>query len=378
MIGGSVDVLEPAPRPGPPRDATALAADAPTARWRRTLRAVLQGIVGFGAAGMLLGWVLPWLTRTSWGQIVDQLAMIGWARAVGLLVLMLIALWFYTFTLTGSLPGLRHFPALIANLIGSGVSDAMPGGGAVGLAAQCGVFRSWGFGHRDIGTSVIVTTIWNMLIRALLPFVAIVWLLMDGSRTLPDLMIWGGWFAAAVTALFAGLAVAILVNDRSARTVGRLLDRLSAPLLRLAKRAPEQSIEQVAVDVRGRTIEVIRPNWLRLTVGVTGLLGVYFVIFWLCMRQFGIDLPLAQVFACYALSRMLTMVPLTPGGIGVTELASGLMIAFGADGVAAAAAVVLFAVYSHLLEIPLGMIMGGVWWATRERFALPDTSAAVA
>lgn len=381
LNGGFVDVLEPRRRRSAPPSAPAGSTGAPAgdvavppqARRAGVLRIVgrlVQAVVGIGAAVLLLGWVLPWLTKASWAQILDQLALTGWVNAAGLLVLMLIALWCYTFTLTGSLPGLTHRPALIANLIGSGVSDAVPGGGAVGLAATIGVLRSWGFSHRDIGTSVIVTTIWNLLIRALLPFVAIVWLLLDGSDSLPPLMVWGGWFAAAVTVVIAGLALLMLVNDHSARAVGGLLDRLGAPLLRASRRHPGHSIEHLVVDLRRRTIGVIRPNWSKLTFGVSGLLGVYFLIFWLCLRQFGIQLPLAQVFACYALSRMLTMVPLTPGGIGVTELASGLMIAFGADGAAAAASVVLFAVYSHLLEIPLGMLMGVVWWTTRKRFTI--------
>lgn len=384
--GGVVELLEPSPKPSADTGADARSdagaragrpqpAVAPGGGALRVVRRVVQAVVGIGGAVLLLGWVLPWLTKTSWAEILDQLAVTGWAKAAGLLVLMLIALWCYTFTLTGSLPGLKHRPALIANLVGSGISDAAPGGGAVGLAATVGIFRSWGFSHRDIGTSVIVTTIWNMLIRALLPFVAIVWLLLDGSHALPPLMLWGGWFAAAVTVLIAGLALVMLVNDHGARTIGGLLDRIATPVLRVFKRHPDQPIEHLVVDLRARTIGVIRPNWLKLTFGVTGLLGVYFVIFWLCMRQFGIELPLAQVFACYALSRMLTMVPLTPGGIGVTELASGLMIAFGVDGAAAAASVVLFAVYSHLLEIPLGMLMAGIWWATRKRFAIDRDAA---
>lgn len=390
MNGGAVDALEPDPLHSAQRDADLGVGAAAGAQWDaargaaaavppvggrrggalRRVRRVVQAVVGIGGAVLLLGWVLPWLTNASWAEILDQLAVTGWANAAGLLVLMLIALWCYTFTLTGSLPGLKHRPALIANLIGSGVSDAVPGGGAVGLAATIGIFRSWGFSHRDIGTSVIVTTMWNLLIRALLPFVAIVWLLFDGSRALPPLMVWGGWFAAAVTVAIAGLALVILVNDRGARTVGALLDRVATPLLRAFKRHPDQTVEHLVVDLRSRTIGVIRPNWIKLTFGVVGLLGTYFVIFWLCMRQFGIELALAQVFACYALSRLLTMVPLTPGGIGMTELASGLMIAFGADGAAAAASVVLFAVYSHLLEIPLGTLMAGIWWTTRKRFAI--------
>lgn len=329
---------------------------------------IVQAVVGIGAAVVLLGWVLPWITHTTWGEILDRISLIGWPKALWLLFLMLVALSFYTFTLVGSLPGLKHRPALVVNLIGSGVSDAMPGGGAVGLAAQYAVFRSWGFSHRNIGTSVIITTIWNLLMRALLPFGAIVWLLLGGAENLPKEMIWGGWFAASVAAMITVLTAAILVNDKSAHLVGRALDKVVVPVMRLLKKAPDQSLEQIAVDIRGRVIGVIRPNWPGLTIGLVGLLGVYFEIFRECVVAFGIDLPWPQLFACYALRQMLTMVPLTPGGIGVTELASVLMIAFGADGGAAAASILLFAIYSHLLEIPLGAIMGLVWWKTKDRF----------
>ncbi|WP_219106284.1 lysylphosphatidylglycerol synthase transmembrane domain-containing protein [Austwickia sp. TVS 96-490-7B] len=327
---------------------------------------VVQAVVGIGLAAFLLGWVLPWLTHTSWSEILHEMARLGWAKALLLFAMMMAGLYCYTFTLSASLPGLKHIPALIVNLCGSGVSNSMPGGGAVGVAAQYAIFRSWGFSHRNIGTSLIITSIWNLLVRAILPLIAIVWLFASGTTNLPHQLVIGVWGAVGVATVMVGLAVGILASDKGAHAIGRGLDKVVRPVLRLFKRDTDQDIEAIAVDIRSRVIGVVRPGWQRLTFGIVGFLGIYFFLFRECMLAFGIDLPWPQAFACYALSRLLTMVPLTPGGIGVTELAALLMIAFGAGHAAALASVVLFAVYSHILEIPLGMLSAAAWAATRK------------
>jgi uncharacterized protein (TIRG00374 family) len=350
-----------APAPGP-------GAGKPARSTADVVKKTLQVVVGLGVAVVLLGWVLPWLTHTSWHQIGWELRRLGWGKALMLFGFMMAGLYCYTFTLSASLPGLKHAPALIVNLCGSGVSNSMPGGGAVGVAAQYAIFRSWGFSHRNIGTSLIITSIWNLLVRAILPMIAVIWLLVSGTTDLPHLIVIGVGGAVVVAAVMVGLAVAILASDKSAHAIGKLLNKVVRPVLRLLKKNDQVDVEAIALDMRSRVIGVVRPGWLRLTFGIVGFLGIYFFLFRECMLAFGIDLPWAQAFACYALSRMLTMVPLTPGGIGVTELAAGLMVAFGAGGHQAAAAVVLFAIYSHILEIPLGMLAFVAWRATKERY----------
>ena len=347
---------------------TPLDAVAPRRSAADVLKRVAQVIVGLTIATVLIGWVLPWLTHTTWDQILHEMRHLGWGKAFLLFGFMVAGLYCYTFTLSASLPGLRHAPALIVNLCGSGVSNSMPGGGAVGVAAQYAIFRSWGFSHRNIGTSLVITSIWNLLVRAILPIVAVVWLFASGTTSLPRPIVLGVLGAVVVAAVMVGLAIAILASDRSAHAIGRGLNGVITPVLRLFKKDHGQDIESIAVDIRARVIDVIRPGWLRLTFGIVGFLGIYFFLFRECMLAFGIDLPWPQAFACYALSRMLTMVPLTPGGIGVTELAAGLMVAFGADGGPAAAAVLLFAIYSHILEIPLGLVAAGAWTATRKHY----------
>ncbi|HQW74694.1 MAG TPA: UPF0104 family protein, partial [Ornithinibacter sp.] len=136
-------------------------------------RKTLQAVVGLGLAVALLVWGLPYFAKTTWVDIWDVIATIPLSHAVGFQLLMLAGLWCYTFTFTGSLPGLTHSKALIVNLCGSSVSNLLPGGGAVGLAATYAICRSWGFSRRATSTSVVVTGVWNVLARIALPVIAI-------------------------------------------------------------------------------------------------------------------------------------------------------------------------------------------------------------
>ena len=183
-------------------------------------RQVLQTVIGLGLAAAMLIWGLPYFAKTSWADIWSVIRTIPLSHALVFQALMLLGLWSYTFTFTGSLHGLSHGKALIVNLCGSSVSNLLPGGGAVGLAATYAICRSWGFSRRATSTSVIVTGVWNVLARIALPVVAIgaLWF---GGVTLPPALT-----DLAVAGMFTGLAilgafVAIMVSERAAQAIGR-------------------------------------------------------------------------------------------------------------------------------------------------------------
>ena len=157
-------------------------------------RKVVQAVIGIGLAAVLLVWGLPHFAKTSWGEIWDVIRTVPLSMALLFQVIMLAGLWSYTFTFTGSLRGLSHSKALIVNLCGSSVSNLLPGGGAVGLAATYAICRSWGFSRRATSTSVIVTGVWNVLARIALPVVAIAALWFGGismPEALTDLAVAG-------------------------------------------------------------------------------------------------------------------------------------------------------------------------------------------
>ena len=347
---------------------------------------VLQTVIGLALAAAMLIWGLPYFAKTSWADIWTVIRSIPLSHALGFQVLMLLGLYSYTFTFTGSLHGLSHGKALIVNLCGSSVSNLLPGGGAVGLAATYAICRSWGFSRRNTSTSVIVTGVWNVMARIALPVVAIA-ALWFGGVTLP-----GALTDLAVAGMFTGLAIlgafiAIMASERAAQAIGRGLDRVLGRLLRRRSEAkvdaaaaaaraagdepaavkPPMSITELVTDLRARINDIVASGWVSMTLGMVGFFGAYYVLFVLIMRGTGVTLPLNLLFAAFAIGRLLTAVGITPGGMGITETAtSAVLVGWGADRPEAAAGVVLFSVFTHLMEVPLGALGWLLWTASKK------------
>jgi uncharacterized membrane protein YbhN (UPF0104 family) len=340
--------------------------DSTVTRWRPRLRRVVQGLFGVGIAVGLIVWGLPHFVGTTWVEVFDRLQQIGPLTALQLLALMLCGLWFYTFVFTGSLPGLSHARALILNVCGSSVGNLLPGGGAAGVAATYGICRSWGFSRRDISTSIIITGVWNGLARVALPVVGLLVLLTDAS-SLPKPVVRAGAGGAVFGIALLALFIAVIVSERAATAVGRALDKVVGRLWHRSRVGREMSIDELVHDLRGRLNAVVRSGWRSMTFGLLGFFGIHYVLFWFCLHTQGVQVTYAHTFAAYAVGRLLSMVGITPGGVGITEIGStAVLIAFGASPGAAAAGVVLFSLYIHVLEIPLGAIGWVAWGVSRK------------
>jgi len=336
-------------------------------RWRPSVRQVIRGVLGLGVAAGLLGWGLPHFAGITWSEVFDILRQIGPGTAVALLSLMLCGLWLYTFVLAGSLPGLSHLKALVLNVCGSSVGNLLPGGGAAGVAATYGICRSWGFSRRDISISVVVSGVWNVLGRVALPVIGAGALLSEAS-TLPEPVVRGGAIGAGAGLTLLVLFVAVIVSERAATVVGRGLDKAWRPLWRRSRASRDFSIDDLVRDLRSRLNAVVRTGWLKMTFGLIGFFSVYFLLFWSCLDAVGVHVSVAHVFAAYAVGRLLSTVGITPGGLGITETGTvAVLIGFGANPAAATAGVVLFSIYIHVLEIPLGAFGWLAWSMSRKR-----------
>ncbi len=324
-------------------------------------RQLIQFGLGMALAVVLLVWGLPYFAKTSWGDIWHVIRSVPWYHAVGFQLIMLFGLYCYTFTFTGSLRGLTQGKALVINLCGSSVSNLLPGGGAVGLAATYAICRSWGFSRRATSTSAIVTGVWNVLARIALPVVAILVLVLSGvtlPAALTDLAIAGSLTGLAIIAAFA----AIMASERAAQGIGRLVDRAVGPLVRRRRPDSTMRVEDLVHDLRSRITDVVLWRWWSMTLGMIGFFGAYYVLFVLIMRETGVVLPLNLLFAAFAIGRLLTAVGITPGGVGVTEsVTTVVLVGWGADSASATAAVVLFSLFTHVMEVPLGGLGWLLW-----------------
>ncbi|HEU5155952.1 MAG TPA: lysylphosphatidylglycerol synthase domain-containing protein [Streptosporangiaceae bacterium] len=335
----------------------------------RTLRIWLSVLSLAAVVGLVAA--LPYIVGVNWDGVRGVLGELSAGVLAGLVVLWLAGLGAYTFVLTASLPRLTHLRAFILNAAGSAVSNVLPLGGAAGVAVTYGMCRSWGHRPYAIMVSTLVTGVWNVLARLLLPALGIAALLV--AHEVPDrrLAVTAGAAGAGLLAV-AGLLVLVLRSAPAATWTREVLLRLADRLPRL----PAQATRRVAGSlprVRHATIDVLRGGWPRLTFGMIGYLVLQAALLVACLGAVGAaGIGLAETVAVFALNRALTTAVVTPSGAGVSEMGTAaLLVHFGAPAAPAAAAVVLYMFFTYAVEIPLGGLAGGLWTLTRRRRAMP-------
>jgi uncharacterized membrane protein YbhN (UPF0104 family) len=343
--------------------------------WHPSHNQIVQGVIGMLVAITIVVWWLPRIAGTTWAAVFVTLSHVGLDSVMRLFVLMCLGLWGYTFTLTGSLPGLRHVQALIVNLCGSSAGNLLPGGGAVGVGVTYAAFRSWGFSRRAISTSIVVTGVWNLLARMVLPVTAVVTLLIGGGN-LPLAVIRGGLIGATAGLGLLAVFVAALASEEVTRSLGRTYNRVLRPLNQRVKSFHEGGVDEFIRDQRVRIVAVVRHGWLQMTSGIMAFFVAFYVLFWQCMHVVGLQMAFSHLFAAYAVGRLLTAVGITPGGVGVTEGgAVAVLVAFGANPAQALAGTVLFSLFTHVMEVPLGAL-AFLSWALSKKTAPTDSAVA--
>jgi uncharacterized membrane protein YbhN (UPF0104 family) len=299
----------------------------------------------------------------GWSQIAAQLGALHPATLTLLGLIWFAGLWAYTFVLTGSLPGLRHAQALVLNTAGSAISNVLPFGGAAGVALTFTMAGSWGHSKRAVTVSTLVSGAWNVLFRLALPAMGLAMLVLSGR--IPDRRLTTAATVATVVLICAiATTVPLLTLKRTPRWLGPAVRRIRSARSPVGLRRIVIAVSQLRLS----TVDVVRRGWPRLTLGMVGYLGLQYLLFWACLNATSAHVGVSATIAAFGLSRILATTSITPGGIGVTESGTAaLLVALGAPGAPAAAALVLFGLFTHALEIPAGGL-GLLTWAAARRW----------
>jgi uncharacterized membrane protein YbhN (UPF0104 family) len=344
--------------------------------WRRggVWWRVVRDAVSIALAVVLLAWGLPKVAGVGWTEIVQPLKGLPVGGLVLLAALQLCALLAFTFTITGALPGITHTRALTVNLAGSLVANTLPFGGALAIGATYAICRSWGFSRAAIGISILLGGVFSTAGKVLLPMVGLAALLLQGGHISPavrDAAIVGVLTLIAVLALF----VTVMVSSRAAHAVGGFIQRMAQAFLRLIRKPRELGWEQAIAQLRDQTRDVMRRGWLSMTLGTIGYFVLYFFLFWICLYICGSVIGVGTMLAAFALGRLLTSVAVTPGGLGLVEAGSlALLVAMGADPAQAAGGILLFTIFTHILEIPFGVLAWLAWLWGRGKTGQGETA----
>jgi putative heme transporter len=221
------------------------------------------------------------------------------------------------------IPGLSFIRSLIARESSSAVSNVVPG--PSGTATQYVVLRSWGVStERFAGATVSVSVITDALVLAGPGLLFVLWVALgrpaeQGSEHVALI----GLITLVVTVVTVVLVVAIARSERLAALLGRIGQRCVNPLRRLLGKDPVTAWPDRAVDLRTVTLSLVEGH-ARILAGCIGggylLNGLLLVA---CLWACGVEeavMPVSLGLFLYSIGRALTIVPITPGAVGVAEV----------------------------------------------------------
>jgi uncharacterized protein (TIRG00374 family) len=305
--------------------------------------------------------VLPQIADFSkvWSEIRDM----TWLELVFLTLFSIWNLVTYWIIICIATPGLKLSQSAVVTETTTAVANTIPAGGAVAVGLNYAMLGSWGFSKSRITLSVVVSGIWNNFVKLGLPIFALALLLFEGG-------VGGGRVVSGVLGL-AGLVGAIVVfalilhSEEFANRIGEWAARVAARLVRLFRKPAPTGWGGATAKFRARVIGLVRHSWISLTVWtLISHLSLYFVLL-VTLRDVGVaqdEVSWTEVLAVFAFVRLLTAIPLTPGGLGIIELGliGGLSHA-GGEREQVVAAVLVFRALTYVLPILLGVLTYVYW-----------------
>ncbi|MFL5799009.1 MAG: YbhN family protein [Actinomycetota bacterium] len=349
----------------------------PMTRRKKIIRAI-QILVSLGiVAGIFVG-ILPKIADYSavWKTITSLTPL----ELGSLLLVTVLNILTYWPQMVASMPGLTFWQAGVNNQSSTTIANTMPLGGALATGVSYTMYRSWGFRNSEIVLSALITGVWNTFIKLALPVIALAALIATGQTTASLLIptIIGIGVLGAAVVLFG----MILHSRALARRVGSRLGKVVS-FVRKLLRKPPVDWSDAAVRFRHQTIELIAKRWAALSASTVVSHVCLYLVLLLALRHVGVadhEISWAQVLGVFAFVRLISALPLTPGGVGLVELGYiGALYTAGKNRtnvpldvfkVQITAAVLLFRALTYGAQIPLGALTY-VFWRAKKSWRKP-------
>jgi putative heme transporter len=300
----------------------------------------------------------------AWAEIQGMtslaLALIG----VSVLVMLGVYVWPYQ----AAIPRLPYKPAFVIRQTSFTISNTIPAGGAFGLAIQFAMLSSYSAPVAASTAGIAVTSLWSLLMTLTLPVFGVLAALTTGQ-------VQSQWVWVAVIGIVATVATVVLLwlilrSEQSARRIGDLGNRMLSPVNR--RRANPIDAVGMSIDLRNSTKDVVFVRWRWVTVSNYIVILAQFAVLWFAIQGVLGDAPttltLAGAFAAFAISRMASMIPVTPGGLGTVDAALiALLTTFGLTNDEAVASALVWRACSWIPQVCLGVVTFLYWRMAQAR-----------
>lgn len=314
--------------------------------------------------------VLPRLV--DYGDMWDAIGDLGWREVVVLLALTVVRWLTEGSTTAAVMPHLGTRRGAVAYLSSAAVASTIPG--PVDLAVRYGMYRAWGFPFDQATAGVVANGVFTTFTKLGMPVLGALFV----TVTVTEAEGFGRYALLGLLALTVAITLLVVLvrSERHAQRLGDWIGRRVSKMLRWFGKPPVMGLGDRLVAVVRSSGGVLRSRWPMATA--TNVLATFanFAVLLAAIRFAGVpndELSWAAIFAAMTAVGFLTVVPITSGNVGVTELVYiGVLGALSGEEYAGALAggIVVYRLFTWLLVIPVGWATLGVWEVQRHRRGL--------
>jgi putative heme transporter len=317
-----------------------------------------RAIILVGAFVLVFGVLLPRLidydaVRAALAALtLGQLALLGAASAVA-----------YVASAGPArvlVPGLSWPHAVGSDLAARAVVSTVPG--PTDVATRFVLYRQWSIPADVASAGIVFVALFETFSYLVLPLIATAGFFITGHPTESRALLLA-LVSLIVLVAAAIVLVFILRSESIARRLGGWLDRMAQRTWKFFDKTPPTGIVNGIIDLRKRSSAMLTQRGLLGFAAEVAAKLAWFVVLEVALWCVGVGpdaLPPSAVLATMAVVGIASLVPITPGAVGVTEVVYiGTLSSLAGPGMTEqlAAAVMLFRIAQWLAPIPIGWVL---------------------
>lgn len=312
---------------------------------------MLRRSLALTLAGLAIYLVLPGLTRVlaSWPRLARLEP--AWFSAAVVAEIGSFTCYFASERL--ALRTRAWFAVVTAGLTGNAISNSVPGGAAAGAAVQYEMLAAAGFDTDTAVAGLTAISLLNLGALLALPVFAL-------PAMLAGIAVSRGLVHTAEIGVggFVLLAIAFTVGLRAdwpLAAIGRAVQWLRNRLV-ARKRPPLTGLDTRLLADRDSIRRVLGLKWRQAVLLTAGRVGCDFGCLLVTLTATGAHPDPSLVLLAYAAANIITLFPITPGGLGLVEASlASLLILAGVPSSSAFLATLAYRLASYWLPLAAGL-----------------------
>jgi uncharacterized membrane protein YbhN (UPF0104 family) len=265
-------------------------------------------------------------------------------------------------------------PVVLSQLAGNALGRIAPGGGAAGGALQYRMLTDSGLAPAAVGAGL--TTANLLTFATLLALPALTLPAIAAGLPVERGLVQAALLGAALFMAVAAVGGVLLASDRALMFVGRAAQAVRNRALK--RRPPLEGLPELLLRERNVALRVVGARGREALISAVLRWLLDYSALLLALAAVGAEPRPSLVLLAYTASQLLTMVPLTPGGLGFVEAGlAGLLVLAGVSPGDAAVATLAYRLVSYWLPLPAGAVAAFVHRAKRRRDAARRSARAM-